>query len=62
MTARPCCMCERLTVQWVCWINWRCEPMRFFCDNDCLRRWLDRCLDETYVDVMHACRADAAEE
>jgi hypothetical protein len=61
MTAQVCCMCEALTAQWVLWANWRGD-LRHFCDDDCLRRWLERCLDEVYVDVMHACRADAAEE
>jgi hypothetical protein len=61
MAAKPCFMCEALEVQWVLWANWRGD-LRHFCDDECLRQWLDRCLDEVSMDAMSACRQDAAEE
>jgi hypothetical protein len=53
MTARPCFMCESLAKQWFLWANWRGD-LRHFCDNDCLARWRERCLEEASVDAIYA--------
>jgi hypothetical protein len=61
MATQPCFMCEAVTAQWVLWANWRWDTVRFFCDNDCLRRWLERCRDDVYWDVVRE-RQGAKEE
>jgi len=38
-------MCEAFATFWVLWMNARGEAY-FFCDNDCLREWLERNLDD----------------
>jgi hypothetical protein len=53
MGAKSCFMCESLAKQWVLWANWRGD-LRHFCENDCLRRWLECCLGEASVDAIDA--------
>ena len=35
-----CCTCEAITAHYVVWGASHVEEVLYFCDNDCLMRWL----------------------
>ena len=52
---RVCVMCEAITPCWVRWSNSR-EEAWYFCDSECLVRWVERGREDIAREIVLECR------
>ena len=51
-----CKTCGHASRTWTRWSNWTHSTVYYFCDNDCLRQWINSFREDVMREVIAECQ------